>query len=235
MARIIAVMHTHHAPAPNYSLITLRTAIDAQDDALLAALTGRQLLVDRIRAVKTAEGHLVYRPGREAKILRRLFAAADARIDRRLINQMWREIFSSAIMLQEPLTVAVAEIPDSLLREIARQSFGHAVTLLGDTFDHIMQKLILREVHVAVVPATPEAICEILAAITADDSIHIIGLLPFLSNGEPPRAYAIGRVCPEESGDDITLVRDGNEIKWMDGFHLDAPGWLGIVPRPWKI
>ena len=215
--------------------MTLRTAIDAQDDALLAALTGRQRLVDRIRAVKTAEGHLVYRPGREAKILRRLFAAADPALDKNLINQMWREIFSSAILLQSPLTVAVVEGGDFSLREIARQSFGHGVTLAGGTLAVVMQKLITHDVPLAVVPLTPDAVAQMLAAIAADDSIHITGFLPFLSNGEPPQAYTIGRVCPEESGDDITLFREGDDIKMVDGFQLDVPGWLGIVPRPWKM
>jgi len=209
-------------------------AIDAQDDAILAALTARQRLVDRIRAVKTAEGHLVYRPGREAKILRRLFASADSILDRNLVHQMWREIFSSAIMLQDPLTVAVGTGSGFFLRELARRDFGHAVTLETVSLDEAVEKLLSNELHIIVLPNTPEGVACVLRAIAADESVHIMGLMPFLSDGSAPRAYTIGRVCPEESGDDITLYRDGDEIKMMDGFNLDMPGWLGIVPRPWQ-
>ncbi len=226
-------MHQHHHQKPNYSLETLRIAIDTQDEAILAALTSRQRLVDRIRTAKAAEGHLVYRPGREAKILRRLFAEADPSLDRNLINQMWREIFSSAIMLQEPLTVAVGTGSGFFLREAARRDFGHAVTLETVSLDEAVEKLLSNELHIIVLPNTPEGVACVLRAIAADDSIHIMGLMPFLSDGGEARAYTIGRVCPEESGDDITLYRDGDEIKMKDGFHLDVPGWLGVVPRPW--
>lgn len=228
-------MHQHHSPKPNYSLETLRVAIDVQDEAILAALTGRQRLVDRIRAVKTAEGHLVYRPGREAQILRRLFDTADPSLDRHLINQIWREIFSSAIMLQETLTVAVGTGSGFFLRELARRDFGHAVTLETVSLDEAVEKLLSHALHVIVLPNTPEGVACVLKAIAADDSVHIMGMMPFLSDGSAPRAYTIGRVCPEESGDDVTLYRDGDEIKTKDGFHLDVPGWLGIVPRPYVL
>lgn len=225
--------HQHHSFQSNYSLNTLRAAIDAQDDAILAALTGRQRFVDRVRAAKAAEGHLVYRPGREAKILRRLFAAADPSIDKNLINQMWREIFSSAIVLQEPLTIGVAEDAGYSGRELARQAFGHGVNLVSETMDKVITQLLAGEIHLAVLPYTPEAEKHIINTIAADESIHITNLLPFMNDGGAPMAYTIGRVCPEESGDDITLFADGDVIKMKDGFHLDTPGWLGVVPRPW--
>jgi len=227
-------MHHHHTPKPNYSLETLRAAIDSQDDAILAALTARQRLVDRIRAIKTAEGHLVYRPGREAKILRRLFAAADPALDRNLINQMWREIFSSAVLLQEPLKIAVVEENNFSLRELARQAFGHGAILQSGNLSEAMAKLKSGQVSLAVVPMSPDALRQILSVIETDETIHITNILPFLSGDMAPQAYAIGRVCPEESGDDITLFREDDEIKMMDGFHLDVPGWLGVVPRPWN-
>jgi len=228
-------MHHHHTPKPNYSLETLRAAIDSQDDAILAALTARQRLVDRIRAVKTAEGHLVYRPGREAKILRRLFAVADPALDCNLINQMWREIFSSAVLLQEPLKIAVVEENNFSLRELARQAFGHAAILQSGTLDNAMAQLKLGQVSLAVVPMGPDAVRQILSVIESDETVHITNILPFLFDNGTPQAYTIGRVCPEESGDDITLFRQDDEIKMMNGFHLDVPGWLGIVPRPYQI
>jgi hypothetical protein len=143
-------------------------------------------------------------------------------------------------MLQEPLTVAVGTGSGFFLRELARRDFGHAVTLETVSLDEAVEKLLSNELHVIVLPNTPEGIACVLRAIAADDSVHIMGMMPFVSDGPAPeahkqpspRAYTIGRVCPEESGDDITLYRDGDEIKMKDGFHLDMPGWLGVVPRP---
>jgi chorismate mutase len=218
-------------PAPSgYSLATLRVAIDTHDEAILTALTARQRLVDRIRDVKNREGQLVYRPAREAQILRRLLGAADSSLDKTLVHQLWREIFSSAVARQHPLTIAAVQSENVSMAEITRQNFGHAALVQTCTLHDALQKLLHSAVTLAVVPAA--AVSDILATIHADKQIQINGILPFLSNGAGPEAYVLGRLLSEETGDDITLLNVNGNIEWLDGYHHNHPLCIGIAPRP---
>jgi hypothetical protein len=198
-------------------------------------MTARQRLVDRIRDVKNKEGQRVYRPAREAQILRKLLAAADPSLDKTLVHQLWREIFSSAVSRQEPLTIAVVEDNGVSLAELTRQNFGHAAKCDMYTLGGALQQLLQSTVTLAVVPATHAAILEILATIAADPEIRINGILPFLSNGAGPQAYVLGRLAPEETSDDVTLLRVQNNIEWLDGFHPTHPHCIGIAPRPFPL
>jgi chorismate mutase len=226
-------MTQFQAPQPSgYSLATLRAAIDAHDEAILTALTARQRLVERIRDVKNQEGQLVYRPAREAQILRRLLSAADPSLDKVLIHQLWREIFSSAVARQKVLTIAVAGEKTISLAELTRQNFGHAAQIQTYSLKDALHQLLEANVTLAIIPAT--AAIEILRTIQADQDIHINGILPFLSDDAAPTAYVLGRLAPEESGDDITFIAVDQKIEWLDGFHPHHPASIGVAPRPWR-
>nr|HRK57751.1 chorismate mutase [Burkholderiaceae bacterium] len=56
------------------SLKPLRDAIDAIDGQLVDLLAERALLAQRVGQVKAAQGAMVYRPDREAEVLRAVAA-----------------------------------------------------------------------------------------------------------------------------------------------------------------
>lgn len=105
------------------SLEELRHEIDAIDDELHALLMRRTEIVRHVRAAKGNSAAL--RPGREARVLRRLMAQHRGAFPKPVIVRIWREIMSVFAALQGPFTVAVhAPNGGNDLQIRARDHFG---------------------------------------------------------------------------------------------------------------
>src|SRR5262245_56213674 len=95
-------------PPADKSLDSLRREIDSIDEAMHDLLMRRALLGNRIRQAKGSGGEApIYRPGREAAILRRLIARHSGPLPAAVVVRVWREIIAALTALQGPLSVAV--------------------------------------------------------------------------------------------------------------------------------
>ena len=92
--------------ADDPSLDTLRREIDEIDIAVHDLLMRRVALADEIGHVKGAGGPFI-RPGREARILRRLVARHEGPLPKTVLVTIWREIISAMTALEGPYAVAV--------------------------------------------------------------------------------------------------------------------------------
>ncbi len=92
--------------ADDPSLDTLRREIDEIDIAVHDLLMRRVALADEIGHVK-GEGGPFIRPGREARILRRLVARHRGPLPKSVLVSIWREIISAMTALEGPYAVAV--------------------------------------------------------------------------------------------------------------------------------
>jgi len=92
--------------ADDPSLDTLRREIDEIDIAVHDLLMRRVALADEIGHVK-GEGGPFIRPGREARILRRLVARHQGPLPKTVLISIWREIISAMTALEGPYAVAV--------------------------------------------------------------------------------------------------------------------------------
>jgi len=92
--------------ADDPSLDTLRREIDEIDIAVHDLLMRRVALADEIGRVK-GEGGPFIRPGREARILRRLVARHKGPLPKSVLVSIWREIISAMTALEGPYAVAV--------------------------------------------------------------------------------------------------------------------------------
>ncbi|HUN92871.1 MAG TPA: prephenate dehydratase [Burkholderiaceae bacterium] len=109
-------------------LKALRTAIDAIDAQVVDLLQRRARLAQDVGGVKHAADAPVYRPEREAEVLRRVAdAAAGGPLPAASLKQIFREIISACRALERPLAVAFLG-PVGTFTELAmRRHFGSGV------------------------------------------------------------------------------------------------------------
>lgn len=105
----------------------LRAAIDALDVQLVELLHRRAQLAQDVGRLKQATDAPIYRPEREAEVLRRVAAAGQGPLAAGAVQSIFREIISACRALERPLTVAYLG-PAGTFSELAMlRQFGSRV------------------------------------------------------------------------------------------------------------
>src|SRR4051794_30443212 len=105
------------------ALDDLRHQIDRLDDQIHDLLIERAALAGQVAAAKGGTG--MWRPQREAAILRRLVARHRGAFPRAAVVRIWREIMSAMLGLEGRFSVAVCASPDqSGFWDMTRDHFG---------------------------------------------------------------------------------------------------------------
>ena len=223
-------------------LARLRREIDAVDDALHDLVLRRAELTRAISKVKKAQGQgrSFLRPGREARILRRLVERHNGRFPTGALVRLWRELLCAMLPVQGAFSVVVAG--DSIeLWDTARDFYGSdtrmrrvpgagaAVTAVIDGSDSL-----------AVLAADEEAAWRALLA-EGERGPFVTTRLPFavMRRGAGPRrsAFVVARDRADESGDDVTVLALESEADPRPplrdaGFEIvAAQGWPGL----WQV
>lgn len=194
-------------PSADESLDALRREIDAIDDAMHDLLLRRAALGDRVRAAKSDNGSLVYHPGREALIIRRLLRRHSGPLPPRFVAGLWREIIAATIRLQAPFKVAVvAPKGANGCERLAHDHFGALTPLLpfpapGPVLAAVSDGLAL----VGVVPLPDDDDGDPWWRHLAGERpnpLRILARLPFAPSGEGGEALVIGCQPFEPTGED---------------------------------
>lgn len=157
----------------------LRDQIDKIDDQLLALLNERAGCALAIGAVKeTTVGAMVYRPEREAQILRRVVKATTGPLTATQITGIYREIISACRSGEEKPKVAVLGPVGTYSETAAVKHFGQEVAIEFETgIEEVFRSVENGDVHYGVVPV--ENSTEGGVAITLDclviTPLHICG------------------------------------------------------------
>ena len=106
----------------------LRGEIDAIDDQLLELVNRRAELARRIGGFKA--GAPVYRPEREAEILRRVAHGNPGPLSRERVTALFREVISACRAMELSVRVAYLGPEGTFSEQAARKHFGHAVEAL---------------------------------------------------------------------------------------------------------
>ena len=106
-------------------LLNLRNNIDRLDEEILVRLAERARSAKRIGEVK--QGNL-YRPEREAQVLRRLADANPGPLPDHAVQRIFREIMSACLALEHPLRVGYLGPAGTFSESAARKHFGSAPT-----------------------------------------------------------------------------------------------------------
>ncbi|MDX1401494.1 MAG: chorismate mutase, partial [Kiloniellales bacterium] len=197
------------------SLQDLRQRIDKIDDAIHDLLMQRSNLVDQIAAAK-GENAIAMRPGREARVVRRILARHDGRFPIGVLVRIWREIIAACTALQQPLAVAVYEAEGGpSLERLARAHFGSMTRLSHFASESgVIRAITEGRATVGLLPIPEGGTGSpwwLFLARRSDDTPRIIARLPFIRAADQRRsnraeALVLGLVPHEDSGDDHSFV-----------------------------
>lgn len=196
------------APPAATDLATLRARIDTLDDALHDLLMRRADLVAEMAGGRAKGGGAIFRPGREAAILRRLLARNRGALRRSVVLRVWREIIAASLAQQGPFSVAVA--PGEALAGLARGHFGGLTPLRPHPTPCLALAALERgEASLAVLPAPCEEEPAEAAWWTRMQAprLQVVAALPFLAAGAAPGACVVAALPPEPTGRDHSLLR----------------------------
>ncbi len=142
---------TQAAPPAPGELAELRARIDALDEQLHALLNERARLARSVGLSKqsAAQGaHTgaraadLYRPEREAQVLRRALERNDGPLRNEEILRLFREIMSACLAQEEPLKVAFLGPEGTFTQSAVLKHFGHSVRALAlATVDEVFQEV----------------------------------------------------------------------------------------------
>lgn len=131
-------------------LQNLRQEIDGIDDALLKLISRRATLAQSIGQLKQGS---VYRPEREAQILRRIKEANPGPLSGEAAARLFREIMSACLALEKPLSVAYLGPQGTFSQAAAIKQFGHAAqTQECTSIDEVFRMVAAHQVEYGVVP-----------------------------------------------------------------------------------
>lgn len=223
------------------TLAVLRARIDDVDSRMLAAITERMEISQRVGAAKSAgggaeDGAPVHRPGREASLIRALIARYDGPMEPAAIHAVWREVIGASIAVQRPLVVVA---PDSAAEQAARLHFGASQRYAWAASPIV--DVASGEADIALFPVRDGDAWKAAAGLLAvRPDCALLWRLPFTAPGGG--WIAVGRGAAEESGDDLTVaiappdrvpddpaietlcaLPDGRAVLAVDGELADAP------------
>lgn len=197
---------------PGRDLAVLRAEIDKIDSAIHDHLMQRAALVEEVARAK-GDASAILRPGREAKIMRRLLARHSGSFPRPALVRIWREIISASTFMQGPFSVALREADlEGALGALARSHFGSVVPLSGHRSEGAaVQAVMVGRATAALLPLPGSEDGEPwwrFLAHPQDTTPRIIARLPFFGEPLSPgrEALVLARVPAEESGEDCSLL-----------------------------
>ena len=115
---------------PNAAPLTpLREQIDAIDRQLLELVSRRAQLAEEVGRLKLATGSPIYRPEREAEVLRSVSALNQGPLTTDALEPIFREIIAACRAMERPLAVAYLGPSGTFSELAALRQFGSAVKL----------------------------------------------------------------------------------------------------------
>jgi chorismate mutase/prephenate dehydratase len=136
--------------AEHEELLKLRDAIDEIDGRMLQLISERAHAAHRIGEIKQGN---IYRPEREAQVLRRLEERNPGPLPGHAVKAVFREIMSHCLALEQPLTIAFLGPAGTFSESAARRHFGSAPTLLPlATIDEVFRSVEAGNADYGVVP-----------------------------------------------------------------------------------
>lgn len=134
----------------NDELLKLRKDIDRLDEEILSRLAERARCAQRIG--ETKQGNL-YRPEREAQVLRRLAENNPGPLPGPAVQRVFREIMSACLALEQSLKVAYMGPAGTFTESASRKHFGSAPSFISvPTIDEVFRAVEAGMADYGVVP-----------------------------------------------------------------------------------
>lgn len=165
------------------SLPELRTQIDALDSQLLDLLNRRATLALEVGEIKRAEGSVVFRPEREAQVIRDLQRNNTGPLKPDGIGHVWREIMSSCRALEARQRVAYLGPAGTFSEQAAVQFFGASIDHVPcASFDEVFHAATSGRADFGVVPVenNTEGVVARSLDLLLHSPLHIVGEVSLL-------------------------------------------------------
>lgn len=131
-------------------LLKLRNQIDRLDEEILARLSERAKCAQRVGEIKQGN---VYRPEREAQVLRRLAELNTGPLPADAVKKIFREVMSACLALEQPLRVAYLGPAGTYSESASRKHFGSAPNFIPTaTIDEVFRAVEAGNADYGVVP-----------------------------------------------------------------------------------
>ncbi|HWV17906.1 MAG TPA: prephenate dehydratase [Rhodocyclaceae bacterium] len=137
-------------PDEKEELGKLRDGIDAIDSEVLRLINERAKIAHRIGEIKQG---VIYRPEREAQVLRRLAESNPGPLSAEAVQRISREIMSACLALEQPLRIAYLGPAGTYTESAAQKHFGAAPTLNSlPSIDDVFRAVEAGNVDYGVIP-----------------------------------------------------------------------------------
>lgn len=136
-------------------LAVVRNEIDGIDGELLKLLNQRARCAQKVGEIKSRYGESghIYRPEREAQVLRRIQDSNPGPLTNEYVTWFFREVMSACLALEQPLGIAFLGPLGTFSESAATKHFGHAARLLPQvSIDDVFREVESGHAHYAVVP-----------------------------------------------------------------------------------
>ncbi len=127
------------------TLAELRKAIDRCDQQIVRLLNQRTEYVLKIGEIKRAAGQEIYAPQRERAVLDRIARLSKGPLPAESLHHIYREIMSSALALEKPMTIAYFGPEATFTHQAALRRFGSSLRYvplktIADVFTEVERK-----------------------------------------------------------------------------------------------
>jgi chorismate mutase / prephenate dehydratase len=112
------------------TLPQLRASIDALDQQILALLNARAQCAHEVGELKKLDGSAVFRPDREAQVIKHLQDTNTGLIKPESIGHIWREVMSACRALEAPQRIAFLGPVGTFSQQAALSFFGTSINEL---------------------------------------------------------------------------------------------------------
>lgn len=197
------------------SLDNLRAEIDSIDDSLHDLIMRRAEVVGRVKEAKQSSSGGIFRPGREAEVLRRLAKRHRGELPESVIMRIWRELISAFVVMQGEFKVAVWDNGRSTFWDIARDHFGSSAPLIGHvTTNAVVQAVTDGSATAGILPLPQNNEVEpwwpSLKNNNAGNEVRVCARLPFTSGSNGPvgrsEALLVAGITPVETDSDRSFL-----------------------------
>ena len=209
------------------TLDDLRARIDQLDDEILDKLNERARCALEVADVKKAdsggEAPVYYRPERESQVLRRMTDLNDGPLSNEKVSQVYRQIMSACLALEEPLKVAYLGPEGTFTQMATTKQFGDSVVGLPlVTVDDVFREVTSESCHYGVVPVenSTEGVINHTLDNFLDSSLRICGEVEIRVHHH--------LMVAEDASEDILRIYSHQQTlgqcrRWLNGHYPSIP------------